>query len=146
MEIILGAAAIVFILALAGVDIWYILLGFLMLVSLAALLTAGFFAVCLAMILRGEIKRGRFSGFRKEKRFESAVYLIGGAEYANIFPAEFVMRGRIYKPDREVKLRLTRSGRVFDLNALTTVFMGFPLSVAAAAGFAWLSLMFLGVV
>ena len=56
------------------------------------------------------------------------------------------MRGRIYKPDREVKLRLTRSGRVFDLNALTTVFMGFPLSVAAAAGFAWLSLMFLGVV
>lgn len=143
MEIILGAVVIVFLLALAGVDIWYILLGLIIMVAVAAALTAGFFAVSLVMILRGGWKTGTFCGFRRGKRFESAMYLIDGEEYPNVFPAEFVLRDRIYKPDKSVKLRLTRSGRVFDLNALTTVCVGLPLSIGSCAGFTWLSLFFL---
>ena len=146
MEFILGAVVVVFLLALAGVDIWYILLGLIILVALAAAFTAGFIAVCLVMILHGSGKTGSFCGFRRGKRFESAAYLIDGAEYPNLFPAEFILRDRIYKPGKPVRLRLTRGGRVFDANALTTVLAGLPLSAAAAAGFARLSLMLLGAV
>ena len=53
------------------------------------------------------------------------------------------MRDRIYKPDRTVKLRLARDGRVFDMNAAATVFLGIPLSVAAAAAFTGIFLWFL---
>ena len=47
MEILLGAVIIIILLALVGVDIWYILLGVIALVALAALFTAGLFAVVL---------------------------------------------------------------------------------------------------
>ena len=143
MEFILGAVVIVLLLALAGVDIWYIMLGALRLIALAAALTAVFFVSCLVVMLRGSSKTGSFCGFRRGRHFEAAVYLIDGTEHTNAFPAEFVMRDRIYKPDRTVKLRLARDGRVFDMNAAATVFLGIPLSVAAAAAFTGIFLWFL---
>ena len=143
MEFILGAVVIIFLLALAGVDIVYILLGVLALISLAAVFTAGFFAVCLVTILRGSRKKGYFCGFRRGRRGEAAVYLIDGAEHTNAFPAEFVLRDRIYRPDRAVRLCLARDGRVFDVNALTTVFAGLPMSAALAAALTRIVLLFL---
>ena len=74
--------------------------------------------------------------FESGQRFESAVYLIDGSEYGNVFPAEFVMRGKLYRSDREVTVRLARrSHRVFDRNALITSLVGLPVSLLTAAGF-----------
>ena len=55
-----------------------------------------------------------------------------------MFPAEFVMRDRLYRSDRKVSVRLTRKRRVFDRNALITVAVGLPLSavITALFGFA----------
>lgn len=88
------------------------------------------------MLLRSEKKSARFVRFESGQRFESAVYLIDGSEYGNVFPAEFVMRGKLYRSDREVTVRLARrSHRVFDRNALITSLVGLPVSLLIAAGF-----------
>ena len=115
MEIIIGIVFVILILLLTGLDIGWIIMGIAGLTALAALFTAVFFAVCWVMLLRSEKKSARFVRFESGQRFESAVYLIDGSEYGNVFPAEFVMRGKLYRSDREVTVRLARrSRRVFD--------------------------------
>ena len=129
MEIIIGIIFVILILLLTGLDIGWIIIGI-------AGLTAVFFAVCWVMLLRSEKKSARFVRFESGQRFESAVYLIDGSEYGNVFPAEFVMRGKLYRSDREVTVRLARrSHRVFDRNALITSLVGLPVSLLIAAGF-----------
>ena len=135
MEIIIGIVFVILILLLTGLDIGWIIIGIAGLVALAALFTAVFFAVCWVM-LRSEKRSARFVRFERGKRFESAVYLIDGSEYGNVFPAEFIMRGKLYRSDREVTVRLTRrSHRVFDRNALITSLVGLPVSLLIAAVF-----------
>lgn len=136
MEIIIGIVFVILILLLTGLDIGWIIIGIAGLTALAALFTAVFFAVCWVMLLRSEKKSARFVRFESGQRFESAVYLIDGSEYGNVFPAEFVMRGKLYRSDREVTVRLARrSRRVFDRNALITSLVGLPVSLLTAAGF-----------
>lgn len=136
MEIIIGIIFVILILLLTGLDIGWIIMGIAGLAALAALFTAVFFAVCWVMLLRSEKKSARFVRFESGQRFESAVYLIDGSEYGNVFPAEFVMRGKLYRSDREVTVRLARrSHRVFDRNALITSLVGLPVSLLIAAGF-----------
>lgn len=136
MEIIIGIVFVILILLLTGLDIGWIIMGIAGLIALAALFTAVFFAVCWVMLLRSEKRSARFVRFERGKRFESAVYLIDGSEYGNVFPAEFVMRGKLYRSDREVTVRLARrSHRVFDRNALITSLVGLPVSLLTAAGF-----------
>ena len=135
MEILVGAVIIIIILLLLGVDMWYFLVGGAALVALAAAFVAVFFSVCAVMLLRSKKCTGQFSKFIEGKRFEAAVYQIDEREYRCAFPAEFVMRDRIYKPGRPVKLRLTRGGRVFDRNAFLTVLVGLPVSIIAAFAF-----------
>ncbi|MGN1339721.1 MAG: hypothetical protein ACI4WS_05475 [Oscillospiraceae bacterium] len=144
MEILLGAVMIIILLALVGVDIWYILLGVIALIALAALFTAVLFAVGAVMLLRGRRCSGMFLRFDEGKRFEYAVYSIDGGEYGNIFPAEMVMRERLYKPDVPVKLHLTKKGHVFDRNAFLTTVIGLPVSMLITAVFAGGFAMLLG--
>ena len=101
MEIIIGIVFVILILLLTGLDIGWIIMGIAGLTALAALFTAVFFAVCWVMLLRSEKKSARFVRFESGQRFESAVYLIDGSEYGNVFPAEFVMRGKLYRSDRK---------------------------------------------
>ena len=46
VEVIVGIVLVALILLLAGVDLWYLLLGGIALVALAAAFTAVFFLVC----------------------------------------------------------------------------------------------------
>ena len=131
MEILVGAVIIIIILILLGVDMWYFILAGAALVALAAAASAVLFSACAVMLLRSEKRTGQFSGFGEGKRFEAALYRIDAEEYRCIFPAEFILRERIYKSGRPVKLRLTRGGRVFDRNALLTVLIGLPASLFA---------------
>lgn len=135
MEILIGAAVIIILLALLGVDIWFILLGIIALVALAALFVTAMFSVSMVWLLRSERCSGEFLKFSEGKRFEYAVYRIEGGEYGNIFPAEMVMRERLYKPGEPVKLRLTKKGSVFDRNAFLTTVIGLPVSLLITAVF-----------
>lgn len=144
MEILIGAVMIVIILLLFGVDMWYFLVGGCILVALAAVFTTVFFAVCMVMLLRSEKCTGAFLKFGEGKRFEAAVYQIDDRECRCIFPAEMVLRDKIYKPGIPVKLRLTRAGRVFDRNATLTTAIGLPMSLVIADVFVGGALMLLG--
>lgn len=144
MEIIIGAAVIIMLLLLAGVDIWFIFLGFMFLVAAAAVFTAGFFAVCAVMILSGKRRAARFVRFEKSGRFDAAIYSSDGNEYANAFPAEFILRDRLYSPDRTVTIRTTKRGRAFDKNALLSTAAGLPLSILTAVIFGGGAMWFAG--
>ncbi len=146
MEILIGAVVIIILLALLGVDIWYILLGVIALVALAALFVTVMFAVSMVWLLRAERCNGEFLKFSAEKRFEYAVYLIDGMEYGNIFPAEMVLREKLYKPESPVKLRLYRKKSVFDRNAVLTTAIGLPVSLLITAAFGGGLLFLLGII
>lgn len=135
MEFVVGIILVAFILLLAGVDMWYILLGGIALVALAAALTAVFFLVCAVKLLRSQRRVAEFAGFSEGSRFDCAEYRIGAQVHRNVFPAEFVLRERLYRPGKPVRVFLTRSGKVFDRNAFITTAVGTPLSIAAAAAF-----------
>lgn len=141
MGVIIGIVLVVVILLLAGVSLSYIIIGIAGLVALAALFTLVFFAVCWAGLLCSVRKKAHFSRFERGNRFESAVYLIDNEEYHNVFPAEFVMREKLYKPEREVTVRVTKLRRrqrsVFDRNALITSVVGLPVSLMIFAAFGW---------
>lgn len=59
----MGIVLVALILLLAGVDLWYLLLGGIALVALAAAFTALFFLVCVGMLLRSQRRMGEFTGF-----------------------------------------------------------------------------------
>lgn len=146
MEILIGAAVIIILLALLGVDIWYILLGIIALVALAALFVTAMFSVSMVWLLRSERCSGEFLKFSEGKRFEYAVYRIDGGEYGNIFPAEMVLREKLYKPETPVKLRLYRKKSVFDRNAALTTAIGLPVSLLITAAFGGGLMLLLGIV
>lgn len=146
MEILVGIAIVVIILLLAGVDMWYFLVGGAILVAAGAMFTAVFFIACTAMLLRSRKCSGVFLQFAEGKRFDAAEYLIDGEPHRNIFPAEFVMRERLYCPGKSVNLHLTRSGRVFDGNAFVTTIIGLPLSLLTAAAFGAGALILTGII
>ena len=54
----MGIVLVALILLLAGVDLWYLLLGGIALVALAAAFTAVFFLVCVGMLLRSQRRMG----------------------------------------------------------------------------------------
>ena len=135
MGILLGIVFIIILLALLGVDMWFFLVAGAAVVTFAAAMTGVFFLVCCIILLRSRRCTGEFTRFAEGKRFESAEYIIDGVPHENVFPAEFVMRERLYRPGIPVKLRLTRSGRVFDRNAFITTLIGLPLSIATACAF-----------
>lgn len=144
MGVIIGIVLVVLILVLAGVDLSYIIMGIAGLVALAALFTLVFFVVCWIGLLGSERKKAHFVRFERGNRFESAVYLVDGEEYQNVLPAEFVMRGKLYRPDREVTVRVARLRRnsrsVFDRNAFITSVVGLPVSLLIFAVFGGLVL------
>lgn len=145
MEILIGVVLVAVILLLVGVDMWYFLVGGAALVALAAVFTGVFFCVCGVMLLRSRRCTGEFSRFAEGKRFEAAEYLVGARLHRNVFPAEFVLRERLYRPGKPVKLFLTRSGSVFDRNALITTLVGIPLSIGTALAFGGAFFLLVGV-
>ena len=127
MEILIGIVLLLGILLLAGVTLWHIFIGILVVFTLAALFATGFFAVCWGMMLRSHRKKAHFTRFEEGKRFEAAVYTVDGVEYANMFPAEFILRPSLYRPEREVTVLLRKNKKgVFDLNARITSLIGLP--------------------
>ncbi|MGN1422706.1 MAG: hypothetical protein ACI4XA_04970 [Oscillospiraceae bacterium] len=145
MEFFVGAAVIIMLLLLAGVELWFIFLGIILLAAAAGVFTAGFFAVCAVMLIRANRCIGSFVRFEKNGRFDAAVYSVNGKEYKNVFPAEVVMRGKLYSEGKPAKLYITKGGRCFDKNAFVTTAAGLPTSLVVTAAAIMLFLFFAAV-
>ncbi len=68
-----------------------------------------------------------------DRGFRTAYYLIDGQEFPCSFPAEFAMEERLYHTGKEVTLFLRKkTGKVYDVYAMTSTILGFFLSIPAA--------------
>ncbi|MBQ3842849.1 MAG: hypothetical protein II820_09180 [Ruminiclostridium sp.] len=133
MEFVLGIVIIVILLLILGFGIDVIIFGFIVLITLATASSALFFVYFTVRLLISKKTQGTFTRVAKQEKwkYESAFYDIGDEELPNVFPAEFVMRDKIYHTDRTVKLRLDRRGKfVYDRNARMTILFGLPLCSA----------------
>lgn len=136
MEILLVFMIGLVIMAVLGVSkgiITGIILGA---AGLVLLIITGFF-IYSAVLLAGTSKRtAAFSRIGKNPRgnFDTAYYLVEGKEYPNAFPCEVTLREKIYRPDREVTVRLNeKKGCVFDSNGFTAAAVGIIFSVSSCA-------------
>lgn len=146
MELLVGAVVIIILLLCLGVDWGMIAMGIMGLIGLGMVILALFFLVCAAALLCAESVTAVFTDLRKDnRRFDVAYYMIGGREYPNLFPGEFVMRDKFYHKDKPVKLRLLRkAGVVFDKNAVGTILIGLAVSLPISVFFIICASVFMG--
>lgn len=127
MEYILGFVIILIILLILGVGANVIIFAFICLLALATGITELFFLFFTARLLLSKKTEGVFARIdRPEKsRFDAVYYNTADGEMPNVFPAEFVMREKLYRTDKKVKLRADRFRKVvFDRNARLTICFG----------------------
>ena len=130
MEFILGLVIIVILLLILGFGLNFIFVGFVCLLGLAAAATELVFLFFAVRLLFSKRVRGSFTriGRAEKARYDTAFYRIDDTELPNVFPAEMVMKDRLYRVGREVKLRVdVRKKFVYDRNARLTILLGVPL-------------------
>ncbi len=138
MEYILGIVIIVILLLILGFGLDIIISGFLWLLALATAVTEVFFIFFTVRLILSKKTEGTFSriGRPEKSRFDAPYYSTPDGEKPNVFPAEFVMRDRIYKEGRTVKLRADRfRGFVYDRNARVTICFGLCVCTVLCALF-----------
>ncbi len=133
MEFLLGYVMIAVILLFAGfslTDIGVLTLG---LIGLFIVLIGLFFTACLVFIAMSRRAEAVFVTFNEETRFPVAVYRINGEEVPNVFPAEMIMKNKLYIPDKEITVLYCKPRRaVIDKNALLTMIAGSAVFIPAA--------------
>lgn len=133
MEYLIGGALVIIIMFCIGFG-WddIAMLGFTV-VGVFIVFIGGFFAVCLVILAMSKRTTAVFSEFSEERRFPCAVYRINGTEITNMFPCEMVMRGKLYVPDKEIKVLYCRRIRsAIDNNALLTIILGSVIFIPSA--------------
>jgi len=133
MDFLVGGAMVVIIMLCIGFG-WsdIAVLGFTVVGALIVLIGV-FFAACLVMLAMSKRRTAVFTEFSEERRFPCAVYRIEGADVPNMFPCEMIMRGRLYVPDKEIKVLYCRPFRsAIDNNALLTIILGSVIFIPSA--------------
>ena len=135
MEALVVLAIIIGLLWALDVSLVYIAEGLFILMMLVLGATLVFFAYTALTLIGSKKCSARFDRIDKPEgaSFPSAVYVSDGEELRNAFPNEFVLKKRLYKSDKEVLLRLTGRGRVYDLYSRVTVYIGVVLAGASLA-------------
>lgn len=127
MEYILGFVIVLILLLILGFGVDIIIFVFICLLALATGITELFFLFFSARLLLSKKTEGVFTriGRPEKSRFDAVYYNTADGEMPNVFPAEFVMREKIYRPEKRVKLRADRFRKVvYDRNARLTICFG----------------------
>lgn len=134
MELIVTAAILVLLCYLLGVSMAFILQTILGLMLILLILISVFFAWT-ALTLIGS-KRTKVTFDRIDKSddlpFPTAVYKSADKEYRNSFPSELLLKSLLYNRDKQVRVRVTRRGKTYDLYSLLTVYIGLVLAPVSA--------------
>ena len=136
MELILGLAVIIILLLILGFGIDTIIFGIVGLLTLAAGasgLILLYFAVRLLFSKKRTAVFARI-GRPEKARYDVAYYRTDEGELPNVFPAEVVMKKRLYDSEKNVKLRIDAGKKfVYDRNARATILAGVPLCTLLCA-------------
>ena len=130
MEFLIGFAVIVIILLILGINIETVIFGFMVLVGTAIALSGLvllYYGVRLIFSRKSEALFTRI-GRQEDARFDTAFYMVSETELPNVFPAEVILKNRLYSTDKVISLRVDPGGKfVFDRNSRLTILIGTPL-------------------
>ena len=133
MEFLVAVVMIIILLVLLGFGLGQIATLFMAVLGVVIVLTGLFFAICLAVAISSKRVRAEFSEFDENTKFPCAVYEISGEKHRNLFPAEMVMKNKIYVPGKPVNVLLCRIRKsVIDKNALITIIVGSSIFIPLA--------------
>lgn len=127
MEILMGIAVLLALIFCVTGEVGAVAAAVLGLIVLFSLAVLGFFLTALFRMLRAEKKCARFVRIERGGRggFERAVYEVNGGEVPDAFPAEPILRGRLYRSDRKTVLRFSEKRKtVYDRNTAVTIGCG----------------------
>lgn len=130
MELILGLAVIIILLLILGVGLDVIIFGFAGLLCLASLFSELLFIYFAVRLLFSKRMTAVFTriGRTKKGKYDTAFYMTDEGELPNVFPAEVVMKDRLYDVHKTLKLRIDAGKKfVYDRNARLTILLGVPL-------------------
>lgn len=147
MELLIGAIAVFGLLYLLGVEVMTLLSIVQMILTAATVLFLIFFVVCDILLLMSKKYRAQLVGVRstqtdengeqkKGMMYKAAFYLVGGEEMRNWFPAENVLKKRIYeRTDCTVRIvSLGKKRLVFDRHSVVIVITGTVLMGLCSIG------------
>ncbi len=136
MEAVVVVAIIAVLLLILGVSLVSVAAG-IMVILIAAL--GGMlilFSVCGIILAMSRRESAVLDGFEKPHGYDTAMYLCGGERIANIFPAEGVMRGLIYKKTECTVFvcRMKKRSIVIDRHSAIIIISGIALSLPSLIG------------
>ncbi len=128
-----------------GVPWQMLLLGVTMVAALLLGLMLLFFVGTAFSLLFFRAKKGSFVRFNQYHKFERAVYQVEDTEYINLFPAETVMRERLYH--EQPHTLLVHKGRLqntaYDMHSILIIVLGLLASAVLFGIFLVVLLLFL---
>lgn len=135
MEAVIVLVIVIGLLWALDVSLVYIAEGLFILMMLVLGATLLFFVYTAVSLIGSKKRSARFDRIDKPEgaSFPSAVYIAEGEELRNAFPNEFVLKKKLYRPEKQVFLRVTRRGRVYDLYSRMTVYIGIVMAGASLA-------------
>ena len=136
IELIIVVVILVVLFACMGAGLNLIIAGLALLIALMVTAMLVLFFYSLLRIAASEKSEAVFIRIEKSDKgaFSSAYYLVDGAEYPCVFPAETLLRDSVYKCDVPCRVMLDRKKqRVYDRNALITTVIGFVFSLIISA-------------
>ena len=140
LEVIVSVVVIAAIMVFVGVPLETVLALLAMLLLgalvLSMLLFVLFFYITDIMLLFRRRVKGKFLRVDDSGRFDHAVYLAEGEEYACVFPAESVGRRMLYKEEQEYSLLISRNPKrrtAFDRHSLFIIAVGTAVSLIFTA-------------
>ena len=143
MEFLLGYVLIAIIMLCMGFKLVHIGIMTLLLLGAVIVLIGVFFAVCLVLLALSKRKNAVFVKIDEKPRFPVAIYKIDGNEVYNLFPCEMIMRGKLYNPDKEIRILYCKPRRAtIDKNALVTIIAGSAVFIPAAVFAAYMIISF----
>lgn len=144
MELLIVLLILAVMLLIFGVPLQILLIGAALLIALLLAVMTLFFVATAISLLFFKRRRGHFLRFEKSDRFEQAIYLVDGEEYRNLFPAETILRQKIYS-ERERTVLVRRSKRrlsAFDMHSVLILALGLIGSAASMVLFVAVLLLF----
>ncbi len=146
MELLIILLILGVLLWIFGVPLQMLLLGAVILAAALLGLMLLFFISTAFSLIAFRVKKGSFVRFNQYHKFERAVYLVEETEYVNLFPAETVMRERLYHESPHTLL--IRKGRhrsyAYDMHSVLIIVLGLFASAAMFGMFAAVLSLFWG--
>lgn len=130
------AAIIIVLLLMLGVSIGTIMLGILWLIEGILAMMTLFFLFSAVLFIMGKPVTGTFSHVEEQQKFAKAVYLIHGEPCRTLYPAESLLRKRIYRAGTH-RLRMGKlhgHAILFDRHSAVIMWLGLAASAAGSVG------------